>query len=235
MTEPDFAARNQVDVMLRERSETLTKLWLVATFAIGLVAIVLAAVGETMPAELPGAVVTLAWLVAGLLALLSVVLPQRELGDPYLDRWLRLPVDAHRWAKQMRFSVEQRDAFIALPPAEQSVFGLTLLFERPYWLGLGLSFGVALVGLVYGLLTHTVLEAAPFLTAALVLNCWHYPRPRLRKLIERGRSLQSRAEEESEAAALANLHVQQATKDGSPRGPRPTPRLRNKTRPNEQA
>lgn len=223
MTEIDFAARNQVDVLLRERSETLTKLWLGATFAIGAIAVVLSVFAQTLATEVPSAVVLLAWLIGGLLALLSVVMPQRELADVYLARWLRLPVDAHRWAKQLKLSIAQRDAFIALPAQEQSVFGLTLLFERPFKLGLGLSVGVALVGLVYGLLTHTVLEAAPFLTAALALNCWHYPR--LSRLIDRGRKLQSGAEEEAEARALANLHVEQATKD-LPRGPRPVPRLR---------
>ena len=67
--------------------------------------------------------------------------------------------------------------------------------------------------------TRTVLEASPFLTAALALNCWHYPR--MTKLIERGRTSQTSAEDEAEARALADLQRSQP-----PKPQRNAPRLR---------
>jgi hypothetical protein len=220
MTQPDFTARNQVDVLVRERAEALTKRWLAATGAIGAVALLLSMLANTMPEKVSGFLVLSCWLVGGVLAVLSVVLPRGELADSHIAKWVRAPVDAYRWAKRMGLNDDQQDVFIDLPPAEQSLVGLTILYERPLWLGLGLSLGVALVGFVYGLLFRAVLEAAPFLIAALALNCWHYPR--LTKLIDRGRTMQSAAEDEAQARALADLQRSQPPKPQR----NTTPRLR---------
>jgi hypothetical protein len=218
MTQPDFAARNQVDVLLRERKDALTLRWLAATGGVGAIAVVLSIMANTIPNELPTAVVALVWIAGALIAILSVALPRNLLTDAQLAAFLRAPPDAYRWAIALKLKPEQKDAFLALPPQEQSVFALTLLFEKPYHLGLGLSLGVAGVGFAYGILTHTVLEAAPFLTAALALNCWHYPR--LAPLVDRGRKLQAASQDEAEARALAELQQPQQPKE------REGPRLR---------
>jgi len=237
MTQPDFAVRNQVDVLLRERAEALTRRWLMATGAVGALAVVLSIQANSMPEPVSGLVAILAWLAGGLLAVLSVVLPQRELADPYISRWLRAPVDVYRWAGQMKLTPKQKQVFFALPPEEQSVFGLTILFVRPYMQALGLSLGVALVGFVYGVLCRAVLEAAPFLVASLALNCWHYPR--LVKLIDRGRKLQSAAEIDDEARALADLHAKPDEAPGRPATPKlrasqTSPKPQRKSRAGEQ-
>jgi hypothetical protein len=218
MTQPDFSARNQVDVLLRERADALTKRWLLMNGMAGVLAIVLTVVGNPMPEKVPGLVVMLCWIAGGVLSVLSVVLPKRELDDRAVTRWLRLPVDPYRWALQMKLTPQQKDAFMALPPSEQSVFALTIPFVRPYMMGLALALGVAAIGFVYGLLSRQVLEAAPFLIAAVALNCFHYPR--LGNLIHRGRKLQSALSEEDEARALADLH------DAHDKPERRGPRLR---------
>lgn len=207
MTQPDFAARNQVDALVRERKDALTVRWLIHTGAIGASAVLLAILAHTVPEPVATPVVALAWLIGLALAALSVVLPRRRLADEHLASWLRAPVDPYRWALQMKLTDEQKDAFMALPPAEQRVFGLTLLFEQPYVLGLNLALGVVLVGLGYGLIARTLIEAAPFLLGALALNCWHYPR--LARLIDRGRVLQSAAQDEDTVRELVELQQQE--------------------------
>jgi hypothetical protein len=91
------------------------------------------------------------------------------------------------------------EAFKALPPEEQRLLGLTIPFLRPYVIGLALANGVALIGLAYGFMIKTLLDASPFLLGALALTAWHYPR--LGPLIDRGRKL-DRHEEEEQAVAL---------------------------------
>jgi hypothetical protein len=100
MTQPDFAARNQVDVLLRERADALTTRWLFANGAVGVLAVVLTILAKSMPEPVSGFVTALAWLVGGLLAVLSVVLPRRELANTHLANWLRAPVDAYRWKRR---------------------------------------------------------------------------------------------------------------------------------------
>ena len=239
MTQPDFAARNQVDVLLRARAEALTMHWLLATGAVGALAVLLTILANSMPEPVSGVVTALAWLVAAVLAVLSIALPRKALADPHIASWLRAPLDGHRWAVQLRIKPEQKRVFLALPPNEQSVLALTIPFLRPYVLGLGLALGVALVGFVYGLMCRAVLEAAPFLVVALALNCWHYPR--LGPLIDRGRKLQSKAEIDDQAHALANMHAKpDAPADpGRPAAPRlrtsqVTPKVQRKSRAGEQ-
>jgi hypothetical protein len=236
MTQPDFAARNQVDVLLRARAEALTMRWLAVTGAVGALAIVLTILASSMPEPVSGVVTVLAWLVAAVLAALSIVLPRRALADRHIASWLRAPLDGYRWAVQLGLSPAQREVFLALPPNEQSVLALTIPFVRPYTQGLALALGVALVGFAYGLSCRAVLEAAPFLVAALALNCWHYPR--LGTLIDRGRKLLSAAEMDDEARALANLHAQPSDAPEKPAGPRlrssqVTPRVQRKSRAGE--
>jgi hypothetical protein len=201
MTDPNFAARNQTDVLVQERRDILTKPWLGGTVLIGAYAGVLAFVGRSIAEPLPPIVGPVMMLAGAVLGVLSVVLPRSLLGDKQVQARLKEPVDAYRWAKTMRLRGAHLEAFKALPPDEQRLLALTIPFLRPYLVGLALANGVALLGLAYGLMSKTLIEAAPFLLAALALNAWHYPR--LTGLIDRGRKL-DRGDEEEQALALLN-------------------------------
>jgi hypothetical protein len=199
MSEPNFAARNQIDVLVRERKDILTRPWLGATVLIGVYAGVLTYFGGATAAPLPPMVGPAMMTGAAVLGLLSVVVPRLQLSDKKLQARLREPVEAYRWAKTMHLRGPLMDQFKALPSDEQRLLGLTIPFQRPYLIGLGLANGVATIGLVYGFMNKTLMEAAPFLLAALALTAWHYPR--LGPLIDRGRKL-DRHEEEDEAIEL---------------------------------
>jgi hypothetical protein len=222
---PDFAAQNQVLGLMRERADVLTMRWLGVTAAIGALSVALAVFAETIPAEVPAAAVAVFWVVAVALAVASVLVPRQLMGDKLIAAHMRAPVDAYRWAVQLKLKAASKDVFIALPPSEQRVCSLTLMFERPYTIGLGLGFGVALVGFVYGLVSHTLLEAAPFLLSALGLMCWHYPR--LGRLVDRGRAVQKADEEQAALSALEA--IQQQPSEAAP-APAP-PQRRNAQQP----
>jgi hypothetical protein len=199
MAEPNFTARNQTDVLVRERKDILTKPWLVATVLIGLYAGVLAYLGRATAEPLPPLIAPAMLLGAAVLGVLSVLVPRWQLGDKRLQARLREDVDAYRWAKAMHLRGPLMDAFKALPLEEQRLLGLTIPFQRPYLIGLALANGVALIGLAYGFMIKTLLDASPFLLGALALTAWHYPR--LGPLIDRGRKL-DRHEEEDQAIEL---------------------------------
>lgn len=202
MAQPDFAARNKLDVLVRERKDALSMRWLAATAAIAGHSLLLAAIAREIPDEVPWAVTALCWLLAALLAVLAVVLPRRRLTDKELARHLESPVDLELCSRRLRLDPEQRRVLAELPSVEQRAFGLILLFGRPHTLGLGLSAALAFVGLGYGLATRGLIEAAPFLLAALALNCWHFPR--LAPLVERGLELAS-ADDDADEDAIADL------------------------------
>jgi cobalamin synthase len=224
---PDFAAQNQVTALLRERKDVLTVRWLAATAAIGALAIVLALIAQTIPAELPTAVVVVAWLIGGALAAASVLAPRQMMGQKLIAARLRAPVDAYRCAVQMKLSAANKDVFIALPVSEQSVCALTLMFERPYTIALGLAFGVALVGFVYGLVSQTLLEAAPFLLTALGLMCWHYPR--LDGLVDRGRAVLKADQEQEALRALEDIQQRQQQQEKHEQEVAPRPQRKSRT------
>src|SRR5262249_12517758 len=156
----NFAARNQTDVLVRERKDILTIPWLFATALIGGYAGVLAVYGRSIAEPLPPAVAPVMFIVAGVLGVLSVVLPPLKLGDKQLRAQLAEPVEPFVWARSMRLRGPNKDVFKALPPEEQKLLALTLLFQRPYLIGLALANSVAIVGLVYGFMIKTLIEAA---------------------------------------------------------------------------
>jgi hypothetical protein len=219
MSEPNFAARNQTDVLVRERKDILTKPWLVATIIIGVYAGVLAYFGRATSERLPALVAPAMMLAAAVLGVLSLVVPRLQLGDKQLEARLREPIDAYRWAKTMRLRGPLMDAFKALPPEEQRLLALTIPFQRPYLIGLALANGVALVGLAYGFMSKTLVDAAPFLLAALALTAWHYPR--LSPLIDRGRKLDRHEEEDQALELLQRIEKKEARAPQSQPPPAP--------------
>jgi hypothetical protein len=227
MSEPDFAAVNELTRLLRQRKDALTLRWLAVTVSIGVFGLVLAALAKNPPDPFPVAAKIAIWVVAATLALLSILLPRRQLTDKHVLQQLAFPVDPQRWARQMRLDADQSRSLGSLPDLEQRLFGLTMLFERPYTLALGLTGGVAVVGLLYGIVARTMVDAMPILLSALVLNCWHFPR--LAKLIERGRKLDSLAEEARTVRELTKLQREPGRKapasvrpPGSPARPIPS-------------
>ena len=225
MTEPNFAARNQTEVLLRQRRDILTIPWLCATVLIGGYAVVLAVYGRTVAEPLPPGLGPALMGAGVVLALLSVLLPLRQLGDKRLEARLRVPIEAYFWARSMRLRGVHAETFKALPPEEQRMLGLTILYQKPYAIGLALANAVATIGVVYGFLSKALVEAAPFLLVALALNCWHYPR--LAPLIDRGRKL-DRVEEEQEALELLEkLEPAEAQRKSAQRA---QPRLRRPSR-----
>jgi hypothetical protein len=208
MAEPNFTARNQTDALVRERKDILTKPWLVATVLIGLYAGVLAYLGRATAEPLPPLIAPAMMLGAAVLGFLSVLVPRWQLSDKRLQTRLREEVDAYRWAKTMHLRGPLMDAFKALPPEEQRLLGLTIPFQRPYLIGLALANAVALIGLVYGFMIKTLLDASPFLLGALALTAWHYPR--LGPLIDRGRKLDRHEEEEQAVALVERIAAKEA-------------------------
>jgi hypothetical protein len=208
MSELDFQAINKLTELLRERKDALTIRWLYATATIGAFALIVALFEQGRP-RVPMALTVVVWLATAVLAGLSIWLPRKKLTDRDLLRQLRLPVDVHGWAQKMRLNAEQTRTLAELPSLEQRLFGLTLIFERPYMLGLALAGGLAVLGLVYGLIAGTLVEATVPLVGALALNCWHYPR--LTSLIDRGRKLESKDEDEA--------MVRELTRKGGQRRP----------------
>jgi hypothetical protein len=197
---------------MRVRKDALTLRWVVATVLIGVYAGVLASLTESVLQPARPVVLVVLGVLAALLTAGSIVVPRTLLADESLTEPSRMPIDAHRWARRMRLKGAHIDAFVALPARAQRIVGLTILFERPYMLGLLFAGGVGVLGLAYGMLTQSLIDAAPFLLVAVALNCWHYPR--LSALIERG----------------SKLH--QADKAGQSVARKPTgPRLKRKSRP----
>jgi hypothetical protein len=210
MSELDFQAINKLTELLRARKDALTIRWLFATATIGVFALIVALFEQGRP-RVPMALTVLVWMATAVLAGLSIWMPMKKLTNRDLLRQLRLPVDVHGWARTMRLDAEQTSTLASLPSLEQRLFGLTLIFERPYMLGLALAGGLAVLGLLYGLIAGTLVEATVPLVGALALNCWHYPR--LTSLVDRGRKLESKDEDEA--------MVRELTRKG-PRRPPPS-------------
>lgn len=238
MTALDFQAINRLTGLLRERKDALTIRWLGSTVAIGVFALIIAWFEQGSP-RVPLLLTVFVWVASAVLAGLSVWLPRQQLADPHVARRLRLPADAQGWARKMRLTPEQARTLAALPNLEQRLFGLTLLFERPYTLGLAFAGALAVLGLIYGLIAGTLVEASVPLLGALALNCWHYPR--LTPLIERGRKLESKAEDEAVVRELTGMtpgHGRRASPSAPPpartpsvRPPAATPRARTLRKP----
>lgn len=229
MTQPDFSAINKLTVLLRERRDALTIRWLAATVMVGVFALIVAWFEQGSP-RVPLALTIVFWLVGAVCAVLSVWLPRKQLADRHLARQLSLPADAQGWARRLELGAEQSRALATLPDLEQRLYGLTLLFERPYTLGLALSAGLAFVGLVYGVLAGTLVEAMPLLLGALALNCWHYPW--LTSIIDRGRKLESLAEDEAAVRSLTGRDLAPTGKaSASAPPPRAGARLRRRRKP----
>ncbi len=222
MTQPDFSAINKLTVLVRERKDALTIRWLGATMTIGIFALIVAWFERGSP-RLPMPLTIAFWLVGATCAVLSVWLPRKQLTDPLLARQLARPADAKGWARQLGLGPEQAGTLAELPDLEQRLYGLTILFERPYTLGLALSGGLAVLGLVYGILARTLVEAMPLLLGALALNCWHFPR--LTSIIDRGRKLDSIAEDEAAVRSLTgrNRVAPKASPSGRPPSPSTPP------------
>jgi hypothetical protein len=222
MAQPDFSARNKLDVLVRERKDALSIRWMAATTAIAGISLLIAAFAHDIPNEVPWAVKVACWLAGVVLAVLSVVLPRRWLTDKELRRQLEQPVEPDVFRRRMRLDAEQSQTLAELPSTERSAFGLILLFGRPHALGLSLSGALALVGLGFGLATRGLIEAAPFLLGALALNCWHFPR--LAQLVERGLKLASANEDALAQRALARIEERERRESQRAPGPRPSQR-----------
>jgi hypothetical protein len=229
MAQPDFSARNKLAVLVRERKDALSVRWMVATTAIAGYALLLAAVARDLPDELPWAVTVACWLAGAVLAVLAIVLPQRRLTDKELKRHLQRPVESDVLSKRLRLDAEQSRMLGELPASERRAYGLVELFAQPHLLGLGLSGGLALVGLGYGIATRGLIEAAPFLLGALALNCWHFPR--LAKLVDRGLRLASADEDALAQRTLARLEERERRGSQRPPASRPPPRPQPSTPP----
>lgn len=209
MSELDFRAINELTSLLRERKDALTIRWLYSTVGIGVFALIVAWFEQGSP-RVPRFLTIAVWVATFVLAGLSIFLPRRQLSDRDLARQLKKPADAQGWARTMKLTPKQAETLAGLPDLEQRLFGLTTLFERPYNLGLKLAGALAVLGLAYGLAAGTLVEATLPLLGALALNGWHYPR--LQPLVDRGRKLDSLAEDEEA--------VRQLTGKG-PRAPQP--------------
>lgn len=229
MSEPDFAARNKLDSLLRDRTDALIKPWLVATVPIGLGALVLSTIEMFWSkhiAQIPWFVRALLGVIALGLAVLSIMEPKRRLVDKRLKAFLREPFDLLLRARKLHLSPQQTHSFTELPRAMQAAFSLTLLFEEAYKRALLLAAGPAVLGFVYGLLARTLVDAAPFLVASLALNCWHYPR--LGPLMDRGHKLEAVDEDEE---ALRALGAMKTADDLKQTARRRTPPIKRPSRP----
>lgn len=205
---PDLAAQNRVAVLARERADKLTLPWVVSTSVIALYSLVTVGVGFGKRMSTSGGVMGAFALVATALAVFAVVRPRTQLTDDILLKQLGQRLETNRWATSMRFDPAQTAQYRGLPESEQRVLALTLLFERPYFEALAATAGVALLGLIHGLLARSVDGAWPFFVAAFALNAWHYPR--LARLIDRGRALYRQAEEAAQVRqALAEAQRNQ--------------------------
>jgi hypothetical protein len=231
MNQPDFSARNKLDALVRERKDALSIRWIAATAAIGGYALIVSVVARDLPQPVSPVLSVLCWIAAAALCALSVVMPRRSLTDKQIARHLERPADPQRWAAVLRLSPGDSRTLAELPEEEQRVFGLTLAFERPYNVGLALAGALALVGLLYGVLVQGLIEAAPFLVAALALNGWHFPR--LRPLIDRGLELAGDDEDAIARGTLAELKARESQRPQAPPR-RPQPRLRRPQRPPPQ-
>ena len=190
---PDFAAQNRVALLARERADKLTLPWVISTGLMAVYSLVTVGVGFENRVSAPAGLTAAFAIVAVGLAVLSVWRPRTRLTDEVLLEQLGHRVDTNHWATRMRFDPTQTSQYKGLPESEQRVLALSLLFERPYYEALAAAAGVALLGLVHGLVTKSFEGAVPFLVAAFALNVWHYPR--LTRLIDRGRKLCREAEE----------------------------------------
>jgi hypothetical protein len=217
MAQTDFAAANELTRLLRQRKDALTIRWLAITVAIGVFGLVLAVLAQHPHDPIAPALTIASWVVVVGLAVASIVLPHKQLTDKHVVKHLGLPADPQRLARQLKLDAEQARVLGALPDLEQRLFALTALFERPYTLALALTGGVALVGLGYGLVTRTMVEAMPLLLSALVLNCWHFPR--FGRLVERGRKLEDVADEARTVRELTRMQKSGARKRTSDRPP----------------
>jgi hypothetical protein len=194
MAEPDLAAVNTLTGLLQRRKDALTVRWLAVTVASALAAPLPSLVAGVAP-KVPLAATIAFWVASAALCVLSVWLPRRELNDKLIAARLQEPINVPDWSVKMKLKSEQMRELEGLPELEQRLFGLTLVLERPYNVGLALSAGLALLGVAYGLLARTLVEASPALFGALALYCYHYPR--LAPLVDRGRKIAARMEEEA--------------------------------------
>lgn len=190
---PNLAAQSKVAVLARERADKLTVPWVISTGAIALYSLVTVGVGFGNRVSTPVGVTAAFALVAAVLGVLSVWRPRTQLADGVLLKQLKQRLETNQWATSMRLDPTQTAQYKGLPESEQRVLALSLLFERPYFEALAATAGIALLGLVHGLLTKSFEGGWPFFVAAFALNGWHYPR--LAGLIDRGRKLYREAEE----------------------------------------
>jgi hypothetical protein len=204
---------------MRVRKDALILVWTVATVIIGVYAGILAWSGKALAEPVRPLVSALFMAGAALCAAASIYARYKLLDDARMRAHLEQEIDAHRWARRMRFDPPQTAVFVAMPEPAQRIVSLTLFFERPFMLSLALANGVAILGLWYGMMTRTAVEAAPFFLVAVALNCWHYPR--LNKLLERRRKFVSPGEDTQALHLLEQ--IQQRNTIAGDRRPEPEP------------
>src|SRR5690349_16368370 len=128
MSEIDFSAHNKLTAMVRERRDALTVRWLISTAIIGGYAMVLAALAKSRPAPVPVWVIATCWGLSVLFAIASFVIPRRQLTDQHILTQLQRPIAIEQWTRRLKLTQPQQHELAGLPPAEQSLFGLNLLF-----------------------------------------------------------------------------------------------------------
>jgi hypothetical protein len=217
LTEQNSVAnREKFDAFIRQRQDILTMPWIGATLSIGAYALVLAFASDAGAVRVtPYLTVLLGALGCGFAAA-SILLPRRACSDAAIAAQMRLEPQVQTWAKTLQVDAEQLKFLSELAGTEQRLIELTLMFRRPYLLALALAHGVALAGLAYGLLSQALLQAVPFLIAALALNGLHYPR--LAPLLARGRKL-DRPDEEMQQMERTLAQMKQPADKPERRGP----------------
>lgn len=192
----ELAAAEKFDALVRACSEKLTVPWLAMTASIGLDSIILSYVAEQGPLPASLALTCVLAAVGCVLAAASVMVPRRACSDAAISAQMRREPLPRAWSDSMRLDGDDFHALLGLPKPLQRLFGLIVMSRTPYLIALGLSVAVASLGLVYGLITKSMLYALPWLGVAFALNGLHYPR--LEKLMQRGRKLDQPDEEDQE-------------------------------------
>jgi hypothetical protein len=220
---------NQFRDLIRQRREALVLVWIGLTASIGVYAFVGSVITEDdLPREVSGIVTALFWLVALGLAGASIQLPRKFWSVRSLKKLMRKPPDLRELARRPRSTDVDGDVLEqleALPPEEQRLMGVVPYAFKPMLLGLALSEGVALTGLVSMLVHANFFSGFPMLMIAFALNGWHFPR------LDKGIDL-ARKQIPDEELADFNKELRSVERKLDPDAhPRPRPRKPSRPQP----
>lgn len=201
-SEGSQAAAQIFDDVTKKQAELLTLPWIGFTLGVGACAIVLSLATDGLYSEhLSVVVMTIAVILALGLAVLSlVILPERLLDDATISAHMRKEPSLELLESTLRAGdrAEYTREIRRLPKLEKRLLGVTKLHFQPYLMCLSCAEGIAVLGLIFGLIQQSLGAGLPLFALALVVLAAHYPR--LGKLMARARKLAGPDEEMLEAA-----------------------------------